>query len=140
MSKTARHLLFHGMLLFLLGLLGGAIVQLLYNPRMGLSAHLAGVQNGLTLMVFGLIWAYADPPLPRITYWTSLFGLYGIWLALLLAALWGTSRSTPLAGAGFAGTPSQELIVTTLLTSASGAIIVATGLMLFGLFTKLNSR
>src|ERR1700732_1811818 len=63
-----------------------------------------------------------------------------IWLALLLAAMGGTSRSTPIAGAGFTGAPWQEMAVTLLLTSASVAIIVATGLMPFGLFTKLNSR
>lgn len=140
MTRTARRLLFHGMLLFLLGLLGGVVVQYLHNPRMGLTAHLAGVQNGLVLLAFGLVWQYTDPPLPQVTYWTSLFGLYGVWLALLLAAIWGTSRSTPIAGAGFTGAPWQEMAVTLLLTSASVAIIVATALMLFGLFTKLNSN
>ncbi len=56
-ESLGRRLCRYGALLFLLGLVNGALVQSFTNPRMGLSAHLAGVQNGLVLMVFGLLWS-----------------------------------------------------------------------------------
>ncbi len=46
-------LLIGGMILFILGLLTGVAVPGFTNPRMGLAAHLAGVQNPLVLL--GLI-------------------------------------------------------------------------------------
>jgi (hydroxyamino)benzene mutase len=140
-ERQSRHLLFHGTLLFLPGLLNGVVIPYLHNPRMGLSAHLAGVQNGLVLMAFGLMWPHAGPPRPSVAYWTSLYGMYGIWVALLLAAVWGTSRSTPIAGAGFTAAAWQERTVTALITSGSAAVVVATVLLLYGgLFNKLKSE
>src|SRR5947209_8480474 len=96
-----------GLLLFLIGLVNGAVVQKVRNPRMGLSAHLTGVQNGLVLIVFGLLWSRVPPTgaLPTLAYWGALYSMYGLWLGLFLAAVWGTSRTTPLAGAGFSSTP-----------------------------------
>jgi hypothetical protein len=55
-SPVCGHrLLWHGFLLFLLGLLTGFAVPALTNPRMGLSAHLEGVMNGVFLVVLGLV-------------------------------------------------------------------------------------
>ena len=48
--------MWHGILLFLLGLLTGFLVPALANPRMGVSAHLEGVMNGSFLVILGLIW------------------------------------------------------------------------------------
>jgi hydroxylaminobenzene mutase len=47
MEEAKRRLLWHGMLLFLLGLLTGFVEQKFNNPRMGLAAHLEGVMNGI---------------------------------------------------------------------------------------------
>ncbi len=57
-QQTMRQLLIFGVLLFLFGLLNGAVIPYFTNPRMGLSAHLAGVQNGMVLLIFGLLWPY----------------------------------------------------------------------------------
>jgi hypothetical protein len=43
--------------------------------------------------------------------------MYGIRAALPLAAVWGTSRSTQLAGAGYTAAAWQERTVTLLITS-----------------------
>lgn len=57
-QQPMRQLLIFGALLFLFGLLNGAVIPSFTNPRMGLSAHLAGVQNGMVLLLFGLLWPY----------------------------------------------------------------------------------
>ena len=134
-ENQSHYLLVNGMLLFILGLLNGLVIPLFKNKRMGLSAHLAGVQSGMVLLLFGFLWARLS--LPEIflsaSYWLSLYSMYAIWLALLLAAIWGSSRSTPIAGAGFEASKQQELIVKLLLVSGSLAIIAASGALLWGL-------
>ena len=131
----SHYLLVNGMLLFILGLLNGLVIPLFKNKRMGLSAHLAGVQSGMVLLLFGFLWARLSLPeiLLSTSYWLSLYSMYAIWLALLLAAVWGSSRSTPIAGAGFQASNRQEQIVQLLLVSGSVAIIVASGALLWGL-------
>src|SRR5262252_6039812 len=47
MKHKKRRLMWHGMLLFLLGLITGLVEQRFTNVRMGLSAHLEGVMNGI---------------------------------------------------------------------------------------------
>jgi (hydroxyamino)benzene mutase len=42
--------MWHGMLLFLLGSITGLLEQRFTNVRMGLSAHLEGVMNGILLL------------------------------------------------------------------------------------------
>jgi hypothetical protein len=46
MKANDRRLMWHGMFLFLLGLITGLVEQRFTNIRMGLSAHLEGVMNG----------------------------------------------------------------------------------------------
>ena len=92
----SHYLLVNGMLLFILGLLNGLVIPFFKNPRMGLSAHLAGVQSGMVLLLFGFLWTHISLPenILAACYWLSLYSMYAIWLALLLAAIWGSSRST----------------------------------------------
>ena len=52
-----RRLLFHGIALFLLGLLTGLAEQHFANVRMGLAAHLEGVMNGIFLLAVGAVWS-----------------------------------------------------------------------------------
>ena len=69
-----RRLLFHGMCLFLLGLLTGFAEQHFANVRMGLAAHLEGVMNGIFLVGLGAIWndVRLSRPIKSIAYWTAL--------------------------------------------------------------------
>ena len=46
-DDTKRRLVWHGMLLFLLGLLTGLAEPHFANLRMALAAHLEGVMNGI---------------------------------------------------------------------------------------------
>lgn len=133
-----QHLIFHGTLLFLFGLINGAAIPLFLNRRMGLSSHLAGVQNGLALIAFGLIWNYADTPLTEFAYWSALYSMYGIWIGLVFAGIWGTSQSTPIAGKGFSAIAWKENLVTLVIKSASVAAILATILLVIGLYKNLD--
>ena len=54
-ALDSEQMLFAGTLLFLRGLLTGVAMPLLRNKRMGLSAHLVGVQHGIVLWIVGLI-------------------------------------------------------------------------------------
>lgn len=137
-SDAALRLCRHGALLFLLGLVNGAIVSNLPNSRMGLSAHLAAVQNGMVLLIFGLLWERLalSARAARIAEQSCIFSLYAIWAALFLAAVFGTSQVTPIAGAGFEGEPWQELLVAVLLYAGSAGILVGAGLVVLGLRSK----
>src|ERR1700681_1036985 len=98
MGNSRRRFLWHGMFLFLLGLLTGFMETHFSNVRMGLAAHLEGVMNGTFLVALGAIWTEVRlPPLARaIAYWTALYGTYGNWLVTTLAAAFGTAALSPI--------------------------------------------
>lgn len=139
-NDSALRLCRHGALLLVLGLVSGALVSTFTNSRMGLSAHLAGVQNGMLLLIFGLVWQRLrlSHRASRVAELPCRFSMYAIWAALALAAVFGTSRVTPIAGAGFEGTLWQEGLVAVLLYSGSAAILVGAGLVFWGL--RANAR
>lgn len=135
-ALDSQQMLFAGTLLFLLGLLTGVAMPLLRNKRMGLSAHLVGVQHGIVLWIVGLIQARLtpSPALDAWMTWTLLLGLYGLWLAMLLSAIWGASRTLPMAGAGFEATRGREAVVGALVYAPSLLIIAGTVLLLIRLW------
>ena len=96
-----RRLLWHGMFLFLLGLLTGLVEQQFSNPRMGLAAHLEGVLNGTFLIALGASWAELrlSSRLATLTYWTALYGTYANWAVTTLAAIFGTAAMSPITAA-----------------------------------------
>jgi hydroxylaminobenzene mutase len=135
LAGAARWLCWFGVLLILLGLGTGAFIPLFDNARQGLAAHTGGVQNGILLTVLGLLWRHLrlSPRVERVAAVASVFSLYAIWLALVLAAAFGTSRSTPVAGAGHHGEAWQEALVSTLFGAGSVALIAAMLGVLWGL-------
>ena len=56
MRPANRRLMWHGMFLFLLGLVTGLLERRFTNMRMGVSAHLEGVMNGIFLAAVAAIW------------------------------------------------------------------------------------
>ncbi len=131
----ARPLAFHGMLLFVLGLLMGIVVQSVANPRIGLSAHTGALLNGVFLVALAAVWRWVTlaPGTLLATYWFAVAGSYVSCVALFLAGVFGTSGSTPLHGAGHAGTALQESVVTAGLSLGGLAVLVASALVVFGL-------
>ncbi len=130
-----RRLFWHGIFLFFLGLIVGAFVQQMTNPRMGLSAHLGGVMTGTFLAVLGAAWTELrlSTRAEFAAYWLALFGSYGSSASLLLAAILGTSSATPIAGAGHAAPAWQEAMVNLGLQSTAAAMLLCCLLLLWGL-------
>jgi hydroxylaminobenzene mutase len=134
-SAYGERLLRLGVLLFLLGLLTGFAVPALTNPRMGLASHLEGLMNGIFLVLLGLLWPRLalSPRLLTATFWIALYGTFANWAGTLLAAIWGTGRTTPLAAPGRLGTAAQEGVVDFLLISLSIAMVAVCSFVLWGL-------
>jgi hydroxylaminobenzene mutase len=132
---TESQMLILATLLFLLGLLTGVAMPLFRNKRMGLSAHLVGVQHGIVLWIVGLIMARLEPSpwLDTLMTWSLVLGLYGLWLSMLLAAIWGASRALPMAGEGHQSTPGREGVVTGLVYGPALLIIVGIVILLWRL-------
>src|SRR3954470_19777235 len=110
MKTQNRRLMRHGMLLFLLGLVTGLFEQHFTNIRMGLSAHLEGVMNGILLLALGAGWNEVRLPHPvkMTAYCTALYGTYVKWLVTSMAAFFGTAANSPITSAGHSGRPWQE--------------------------------
>jgi hydroxylaminobenzene mutase len=135
MQNTNRGLMWHGMFLFLIGLLTGFAEQHFANMRMALAAHLEGVMNGTFLVALGAIWTEVRlaSTAKTITYWTVLYGTYMNWLVTTLAAIFGTAALSPLTGAGHMGLPWQETLITAGFLSVGIAIVAGSVLVLWGL-------
>jgi hydroxylaminobenzene mutase len=135
MEDTKRRLLWHGMFLFLIGLITGLAEQKFSNPRMGLAAHLEGVMNGTFLVALGAIWTEVrlSPRLKAAAYWSALYGTYANWIVTTLAAIFGTAAMSPITAAGHSAQPWQESFVTIGFMSVGIAIIASSILILWGL-------
>jgi (hydroxyamino)benzene mutase len=135
MKTQARRLMWYGMLLFLLGLITGLLEQRFTNVRMGLSAHLEGVMNGILLLALGAAWNEVRLPRPvQVTaYCTALYGTYANWLVTSIAAAFGTAAGSPITSAGHSGQPWQESFVAVGFITVTIAIIATSIFVLWGL-------
>lgn len=133
-----RRLLFHGIALFLIGLLTGLAEQHFTNPRMALAAHLEGVMNGTFLLAVGAIWSEVrlSSGASVSAYWALLCGTYGNWAVTTIAAIVGTAALSPITAAGHAAAQWQESLVTAGFVLIGLAIISASALLLWGLRGK----
>jgi hydroxylaminobenzene mutase len=129
-----RSLMFHGILLFTLGLLTGLVQQQFANPRMGLAAHLEGLMNGTFLLALGAAWREArlGERSARVAYTAALVGGYGNWAVTTLAAMLGTTAMTPIAGAGYEGSRVQEALVTTGFVAVGVLMLTMAAILLQG--------
>ena len=135
METTNRRLMWHGMLLFLLGLATGFVEQRFTSVRMGLAAHLEGVMNGIFLLALGAVWneVRLSAPAKATAYWTALYGTYVNWLVTTLAAIFGTAALSPITAVGYSGRPWQESLVTVGFVSVGAVIVASSLLVLWGL-------
>jgi (hydroxyamino)benzene mutase len=135
MGTANRHLIWHGMFLFLLGLITGLVEQRFTNVRMGLSAHLEGVMNGIFLVALGAVWSGVRLAslAKAAAYWMALYATYANWLFTTLGAGFGTAASSPITSAGHRGQPWQESLVTAGFLSVSVVAIAFSVLVLWGL-------
>jgi hydroxylaminobenzene mutase len=134
-ERHAYGLFLHGMVLVVAGLLMGAVVQAVANPRMGLSAHTGTLMNGILLLGMGAFWPSLAlaPRVETVGWWLVVAGSYMSSGTLFLAGAFGTSRSTPLHGAGHVAPAWQEALVASGLTIGAGAVLAGCVIALWGL-------
>jgi len=135
-SKDAnRTLMRWGFFLLLCALVTGLAVPGFTNPRMAVSAHLEGVMNGLLLVIVGLVWSHLglSGRLAKIVFWLFAYAAFANWGVTTLAAALGTSRLTPMAGAGYSASPMQENVVQVIQVSLALAVITAVALVVYSL-------
>jgi (hydroxyamino)benzene mutase len=138
MQDHARRLLWHGIFLFLLGLVTGLAIPIINNHRMGLAAHLEGLLNGIFLVALGYLWSQLrlSTGALRATFWLVLYGTYANWFFTLLGAILGTSALTPQGGAGFSAARWEEVLVGFGLVTLSSVMVIVCVILLFGLSGK----
>lgn len=138
-KHQSDRLLFFGILLFVFGLIVGLFVPMMANPRMGLSAHLEGIMNGMFLVILGMIWnkLALNNRWLRIAYWLTLFASFANFIAVLIAAITGAGKMMPLAG-GKEGTALTEGIISFLLVSLSLSVIAVCIIVLTGLYRYMQ--
>jgi len=141
MNDAKRRLLWHGMFLFLLGLLTGFAEPKFVNPRMGLAAHLEGVMNGIFLVAVGAIWTEVklSARLKTTAFWGLLYSTYVNWLVTTLAAVFGTGALSPITAPGRSARPWQESLVTISFMTVGVAVLATTILILWGLRKRAAS-
>ena len=138
LSKADRFLLRAGFVLFTLALVTGMAVPAFLNHRMAVAAHLTGVVNALLLIALGLAWGLLamSPVQAKLTRGAFLYGTYANWGTSCLAAAWGTSRLTPLSGAGYGAAPWKEGVVQALQVSLALAILAGAVSVVYALRSR----
>jgi hydroxylaminobenzene mutase len=112
-------------------------------PRIGLSAHLLGIMQGLFLMVMGLVWPRLrlGRALLRLAFCLVLYGCLAPWAANMLAAIWGAGNALlPMAAGQAHGSPLQEGIIAVALRTGGASLIAAAALILWGLRLSAAER
>lgn len=124
-------LLRHGLLLFFLGLVTGFAVPAMANPRAGLAGHVEALMNGMFLVLVGLAWPrlQLSTRAGRFVGWLLLFGAYANWAGTTASGILGTSKGTPIAGAGFQASPIAENAVFGILVLVGLSMTVACGVL-----------
>ena len=131
-----------GFVLIFLALCTGFGMPFFTSPRLGLAAHIVGITGGLVLIALGaLAGSFAlGSRSAAVMMWAWVYAAYTNWFACLLGAITGASRLTPIAGAGTAGDPLAENVVSFLLQSLAVAALVGTGLAVWGLRKSAAER
>lgn len=125
-----------GMFLFLIGLIVGLLVPVLAVPRLGLSAHLLAILQGIFLMVLALLWTRLNltSRISRVVFWLSIYGCFSAWTANILGGILGAGNTMlPLAAGQAHGSSFQETLIIILLRTAAVSLISSVLVILWGL-------
>ncbi|KZZ39999.1 hypothetical protein A3758_08865 [Oleiphilus sp. HI0118] len=109
---------------------------------MALSAHLAAVQSGMALMIFGVVFellSLKDKWL-KIAYWSGLLSMYLVWFSITLSAVFGASKALPMAGQGFSASYVVETLVLLTVYTGAGLGILSSLLIVLGLSRFVQSK
>ena len=145
-QERGRHLLIHGLLLVMAGLLGGFVVPHTPYPRLALGAHIQFVTNGLLIIVMAALLLKLPHNVGPKSAGVMLLAAWLTWpMALSEAAnaWWGTTGMLPIAAgqAGAAGGGAwQELVVKLTHMAAGLGLVCAWGLLVAGFLKKPASE
>lgn len=125
----------HGFVLITAALVTGFVIPAVELPRLALASHTIGVLGGLLLIAVGTVWRRFNLSTgqQRTMYACWLYASYVNWLAILLGAVLGTGKLTPVASAGATGPPAAEAVVSIALVTVGLTSLLAVGLALWGL-------
>ncbi|MCG7536542.1 hydrogenase [Pseudoalteromonas sp. OOF1S-7] len=140
LTQIGAQLIFIGIVLFLIGLIQGALIPYVKNSRMALSGHLTAVQCGMAVALFGVIWSLVELPLflELLAAYGSVFGFILIWLGITIASLTGASKALPIAGAGFSANNTIEFTVKVVVRTGSLLSLIACAVLVFGFLPILG--
>lgn len=140
-NNQANILLLLGMILFFLGLIIGLFIPLMTNARMGLSAHLEGVMNGMFLVMLGLVWnkMILHQKWLKTAFYLAIYGSFANILAVTFAAVTGAGKMMPIAG-GKEGSTFMEGLISFLLVSLALAMIIVCIIVITGLYSNLKEN
>ena len=126
MHKT---LLIAGAVLMILGYLHGFVLDLTPNRALGLSAHVAAIQNGLIVLVLGGVWRFVNLSnrIASLTGWLCILGLYQLWLGLFCAAMMNLTS------------PLESGATSALQFGGSAFLLVGFLLLVYGFFKHTHS-
>jgi hydroxylaminobenzene mutase len=135
-SNARERLIWHGMFLFVLGLLTGVAMPALTSPRLGLASHMEALMSGMFLLIVGgVVWdgLRLSDRVETLAFWLFLYAAYANWFFCLLAAVFGGSEILPIASGGNTVAAWQEIPVRLGLTLGAVSITVACVCVLYGL-------
>ncbi len=141
-QDRSRHILIHGLLLVLAGLLWGFVVPLTPHPRLALAAHIQFVTNGLLIIVMAALLLKLPHRVGPKSAAVMLLAVCLIWTMALSEAAnawWGTNQMLPIAAAqagASGGLAWQELVVKLTHIAAGLALVAAWGLLVVGFLRK----
>lgn len=138
--RIAQILVILGTVLFTLGLFSGFLIPLMKNIELGLGAHMAGVTNGMFLIIAGVVWHRLELSRKKslLACYSVVYGTYANWFFVTLSAIFGTKALAPVHGANDGAAAWEEWLVAIGLLSVSAAIIYACVLMTCGFIQKLR--
>jgi hydroxylaminobenzene mutase len=143
--ERARHILSHGLLLVMAGLLWGFVVPHTPYPRLALGAHIQFVTNGLLIIVMAAVLLKLSHNVGSRAAGIMLLAAWLTWpMALSEAAnaWWGTTQMLPIAAsqAGAKGAVKwQELVVQLTHIVAGLGLVLAWGLLVVGFLKRPTS-
>jgi hydroxylaminobenzene mutase len=141
-QDRSRHILIHGLMLVMVGLLWGFVVPHTPHPRLALGAHIQFVSNGLLIIIMAAMLLKLPHNVRPKSAGVMLLAAWLIWpMALSEAAnaWWGTTQMLPIA-AGQAGATGgaawHELVVKLTHIAAGLGLVAAWGLLVAGFLKK----
>src|SRR6185295_5268560 len=136
--RQGYRLLQVGITVFLVSLLIGLAIPAFAVPRLGLSAHLVGIMQGIFLMVMGLLWPrlQLSAAVSRVGVWLAVYGCFAPLVANLLGGILGAGNTMlPMAAGQAHGSGLQESMIEVGLRTGGASLIALCIVVLCGLRT-----